>query len=536
MANAVLSKSACPKCRDRGEDTSGDNLINYADGGSHCFACGYNINSAYSKSTDKGDIPSPSYPINVTYIPTIKGIISEETLTQFEVFQLEEEGEGTGVAVYPYYDFEGNLTGVKYRDFNKESKNKKIIWWHGAAHSFFGTRVTSDVSDTIIVCEGESDTMYMKQVFPYHTCVGVSGCDSISKSIKAASMWLRTKFKNIYLCFDNDAAGKKCLDQALPLLPKWRTYVMSLPIKKKDVCECTEKEIKKSFTTATQLQGSDIITGDTLTKDFYKWKAGYSEDGGIPTGFPQLDEMLGGGGLQKGELLCLVAHTGRGKSTFVANIVYNMICEGTKVLWVGTEMLPNQMLIKFIERHTGMAYRDKFGKIQISTSDEEDALKFLTKHICFYNNLYGDASKVYEAITNSVMVHDVEMVVVDVLQDCDEQFGDYKIAAQIVKTLKDLAQGNPDERQPPIAIIAVQHTVQRESKESTYVSLAEIRGGGAVKQTATCIIALNGIPSESIRQLTLLKKSRMMDSDTPSCFVEYIRDNKKYIEVEKYDV
>jgi len=33
--------SPCPKCRAKGNDTSGDNLVHFQDGGAHCYACGY---------------------------------------------------------------------------------------------------------------------------------------------------------------------------------------------------------------------------------------------------------------------------------------------------------------------------------------------------------------------------------------------------------------------------------------------------------------------------------------------------------------
>jgi len=33
----VLTRSQCPQCLDSGRD----NLIEYSDGGKHCFACGY---------------------------------------------------------------------------------------------------------------------------------------------------------------------------------------------------------------------------------------------------------------------------------------------------------------------------------------------------------------------------------------------------------------------------------------------------------------------------------------------------------------
>lgn len=36
-----VNKSRCPKCAERGQDTSHDNLIEYSDGHSFCFACGF---------------------------------------------------------------------------------------------------------------------------------------------------------------------------------------------------------------------------------------------------------------------------------------------------------------------------------------------------------------------------------------------------------------------------------------------------------------------------------------------------------------
>lgn len=36
-------REACPKCREAGGDTKGDNLIVYQDGAAHCFACGHHV-------------------------------------------------------------------------------------------------------------------------------------------------------------------------------------------------------------------------------------------------------------------------------------------------------------------------------------------------------------------------------------------------------------------------------------------------------------------------------------------------------------
>lgn len=41
LMGKVIGKTRCPSCAAKGADRHGDNLIKYADGGSHCFSCGY---------------------------------------------------------------------------------------------------------------------------------------------------------------------------------------------------------------------------------------------------------------------------------------------------------------------------------------------------------------------------------------------------------------------------------------------------------------------------------------------------------------
>ena len=36
-------REACPRCRESGKDTAGDNFIRYSDGHGHCFACGLHV-------------------------------------------------------------------------------------------------------------------------------------------------------------------------------------------------------------------------------------------------------------------------------------------------------------------------------------------------------------------------------------------------------------------------------------------------------------------------------------------------------------
>ena len=55
----MVTRTSCPSCRAMGKDRSGDNLILFADGGEHCYSCGYHYSStskeALSKRLDRGD-------------------------------------------------------------------------------------------------------------------------------------------------------------------------------------------------------------------------------------------------------------------------------------------------------------------------------------------------------------------------------------------------------------------------------------------------------------------------------------------------
>ena len=44
-----MKREPCPRCREQGKDRSGNNLINYRDGGKHCFACGWHENPHFTQ-------------------------------------------------------------------------------------------------------------------------------------------------------------------------------------------------------------------------------------------------------------------------------------------------------------------------------------------------------------------------------------------------------------------------------------------------------------------------------------------------------
>ena len=64
-----MNTEPCPKCRALGNDTRGDNLVLYKDGGKHCFACKYHVfPKSYKTITDNtiNNVPKSLLPFDFT--------------------------------------------------------------------------------------------------------------------------------------------------------------------------------------------------------------------------------------------------------------------------------------------------------------------------------------------------------------------------------------------------------------------------------------------------------------------------------------
>lgn len=67
----------------------------------------------------------------------------------------------------------------------------------------------------------------------------------------------------------------------------------------------------------------------------------------VPTGFPRLDETLGGGGRQ-GEVNCILSPTGGGKTTLLINLALNMLQAGKRVVFVYLDSTEEEMATRLL--------------------------------------------------------------------------------------------------------------------------------------------------------------------------------------------
>lgn len=314
----ALRHEACPKCREKGRDRSGNNLSIYLnnDGteSAHCWSCKYTRASTNFKKETYQD--RYIYEIQMAGEFTIdmwktfkqstgtdpKGwcALSEEACSKYGVrHQYDEKGNVT----FQYYPITKNndLVGLKWRSVDKKWNNK------GEADSscdLFGqVSFLSSTSKNVILSSGEKDAISIYQMLePYYKSKGWDTppvvCSVVGeggyKQYQNHYEWL-DKFEKIIICPDNDEPGIEHLHKLVKVLPRNKVYIMDLPYK--DANECLQKGKTKgvldgSFRprsyTPSGIVGSDVLK-QALLDGIRKTKIP------LPPFLAQLQEMLRGG-------------------------------------------------------------------------------------------------------------------------------------------------------------------------------------------------------------------------------------------------
>lgn len=137
-----------------------------------------------------------------------------------------------GGIIMPAYDEDGKVHHTNTRLLNDDPSSAKFITETGTHPSLYGIhKVTS--RKVVVYCEGQPDCVKLWQEgIPAVTATG---------GVKKFDDDLAIKLQNkvVYLCIDNDEAGKKEIEKYLKILGKYAQEIkfIELPVGVKDVCE-----------------------------------------------------------------------------------------------------------------------------------------------------------------------------------------------------------------------------------------------------------------------------------------------------------
>ena len=339
MSKYSLTSQPCPKCG------SSDSLALYQDHGGYCFSkCGY-----VSQNQLDGKINKTSHSRRAKSMYNIEEVngygladlsyrgIKPETVERYGVRQAvrPEDGEKDKQAIF----YPAGLGGGWKRKNALTKKDMEIVGDYGG---LFGQSVFTRGGKFAIITEGEEDALAVWQAFhdkgKDYTVLSLpngSSCGGLDKR----EVWdYLTSFEGLLLLFDNDEQGSEAVEKFADLYStEVKLKIGDWPDGVKDANDAIKQgkqgEIYKTVSRAREYQPEMVIPGSEISLDMVTEPIKKGHD---LRRFPELSRKIGG--IRDGELTTVMAPPGVGKSTWVAEVGYELIKHtDEKVAWMFLE-------------------------------------------------------------------------------------------------------------------------------------------------------------------------------------------------------
>jgi replicative DNA helicase len=131
----------------------------------------------------------------------------------------------------------------------------------------------------------------------------------------------------------------------------------------------------------------------------------------VPTGFKQLDNVLGGG-VEMGEFGLVLGTTGKGKSILLCNLAYWGAAAGFPTVYFTLEMSARQIAQRMDSRWTQYEY-NKFKRFDFKPSE----LRRMTKKTAYASKRFGNNLVVVETPVRKTTIADLERAIDDLHDD-----------------------------------------------------------------------------------------------------------------------
>ena len=353
----IVKNSACPECRAKGGDSTGNHLMVFEEGNGYCSKCPRSFTKEeVDSSQSSSPKPSRRYQRQTSnYKPELtiedmqhmgyhedknRGI----TAATYEHFGIKTEINTTNrkqvARYYPAYagdEIYGYATRILPKKFSKD-----IGVTEGT--DVFGWNLCKGVKRTLIIVEGQEDVAACYQLWDamnkrstdrrYRRAskhiIGIKGSKGCKKTLMHHLEDLK-KYTKIIWMGDNykiDSEGAAALEIAIRILGEQRVHVAEFPDNKKDLCDILKDGGDESvdlfsnmFWEAKPYEPADIIQGEDVTlADIEK-----EQIVGLPLPFESLDDQIKGMRLYEHTLI--VSGSGMGKTSACRAIAHAMSTE-----------------------------------------------------------------------------------------------------------------------------------------------------------------------------------------------------------------
>jgi len=250
----------------------------------------------------------------------------------------------------------------------------------------------------------------------------------------------------------------------------------------------SQKYIKQDFVPIKSILEAAFNRIDELHKGDHKLR-------GIPTGFPDLDNILAG--FQKSDLVILAARPSIGKTTLALDLARQIATQQKIPVGIfSLEMSSDQLIDRMLAAESGVdLWRLRTGRLKSGEGDDDfqrigDAMGVLSEAPIFIDD--AGSANVMEMRTMARRLqaeHNVGLIIVDYLQLMEGRGGggDNRVneISEISRSLKQLA------RELNIPIIALSQLSRAvESRSPQIPKLSDLRESGSIEQDADIVMFL----------------------------------------------
>ncbi len=214
---------------------------------------------------------------------------------------------------------------------------------------------------------------------------------------------------------------------------------------------------------------------------------------GVPTGFYDLDQMLGG--LQKSDLLIIAGRPGMGKTSFLLTLALNAARQGNaRIAIFSMEMSNEQLVQRLISSETGISSQDlRLGKVgDAEWSRFVSAVDMMSNlRIYFDDSPAVSAMQLRTKCRRLYREHGLDLIIVDYLQlmnagtSMSRDINRVQEITYISRALKELAR----ELNVPL-LSAAQLSRAVEQRQDKRPQLSDLRESGSIEQDADVVMFL----------------------------------------------
>lgn len=342
-------KSACPKCRKKGNDVNGDNLHVYGldengkHRGAHCFCCEWTFPSQEwieenGQVEEEIEVMGSYFDLEVNEkIKRKTGVDSKgyrgirtEISRPFGVRYEYSEENGDVCATY-YPTTQGyEITGYKVRIHPKNFSAP--VGETGKDCELFGQFKFKTHSGTVLIVGGEhdclaafsmlSDAQKNKQFDTVAVVSPTIGESGAYKQIQKQYAWFN-QFKKIVVAMDSDEAGEEAAEKIAKILPRGKVYIMKQ--RHKDANKALEDGKEQDFINDFWAAKPYTPAGVHASTSLYKAALDRLDLDMItlPPFMKKASKMLGNG-LVKKEITLILAKTSIGKTTLMSGLTKHL--------------------------------------------------------------------------------------------------------------------------------------------------------------------------------------------------------------------